>query len=190
MPTTRIPAKISRHTWAPPVDNFLSSSWTGFGHELDELPALRRQRHERPAAFGDLDESACDLLARGGGIGFAPPALDGAAEIFGIDPQTRCRAANLSGVLRKDFTRSVTIAEKSRKAPISASGGLAMGNKRCLSSPMAPYFDNPPESRHKRRENRPKEGDARPNTAARTQLNTPRNEEMAHDKLTWRLYLG
>ena len=69
-----------------------------FGHELDELPALRRQSHERPAAFGDLDESACHRLARGGGTGFAPPALDGAAEIFGIDPQERCRAANLSGV--------------------------------------------------------------------------------------------
>ena len=30
-PTTRMPAKISRHTWAPREDNFLSSIWTGCG---------------------------------------------------------------------------------------------------------------------------------------------------------------
>ena len=41
---------------------------------------------------------------------------------------------------------NAALAQNVRKTPTSASGCLAMGNKRCLSSLMAPFFDIPPES--------------------------------------------
>ena len=69
-PTTRMPAKISRQTWAPREESFASSIWTGGGTRFTRALPRSGNAKKRLATFGErlatpsgqFGESTCDRL--------------------------------------------------------------------------------------------------------------------------------
>src|SRR5262249_56010942 len=75
--------------------NFLELELHRLWHELDERPAPCRQRHQRSASFGELDQGARDRLARPATEpGLALPALDPAAQDRRVELERRGDAPN------------------------------------------------------------------------------------------------
>src|SRR5262245_48844536 len=128
--------------------NFLELELHRLWHELDERPAPCRQRHQRSASFGELDQGARDRLARPATEpGLALPALDATAQARRVELEPRGDAAHsrlLSqyldlGALTRARAERAQETHKRKRLP-------GYGQQALPQLAHGPFFRYPPES--------------------------------------------